>query len=248
MQVLHLKECSPVAKITGDNHYSIITDYLGTPVEAYNSQGKKVWSAELDVYGRVLTDRNHTLKGDIDFIPFRYQGQYHDTETGLYYNRFRYYDPTTGNYTQQDPIGLQGGNPTLYAYVHNPHSWIDPLGLTDSCVIGAPEPEVQAFIQKFEALYPNRKYQSGHKRFHSDGRSLEIDFETDNVIIEFKKGKGKGLTHQVKDRIDPLVNPNGKVVIGVPGKRKSKFVQKDVEEAGGLYSQNVQDVLDLIFP
>ena len=119
----------PVAKITRDSHYSIITDYLGTPVEAYNSKGDKVWSAELDIYGRVMTDRNHTPKGDIDFIPFRYQGQYHDIETGLYYNRFRYYDPTTGNYTQQDPIGLEGNNPTLYAYVHSPHAWVDPFGL-----------------------------------------------------------------------------------------------------------------------
>ena len=121
----------PVAKITKDDSYSILTDYLGTPVEAYDSEGDKVWSAELDIYGRVMTDRNHAPKGDIDFIPFRYQGQYHDIETGLYYNRFRYYDPTTGNYTQQDPIGLAGGNPTLYAYVNNPHWAIDPFGLDE---------------------------------------------------------------------------------------------------------------------
>lgn len=38
---------------------------------------------------------------------------------GLYYNRFRYYDPSLGQYTQQDPIGLAGGNPTLYGYVFN---------------------------------------------------------------------------------------------------------------------------------
>jgi RHS family protein len=40
--------------------------------------------------------------------PFRYQGQYEDSETGLYYNRFRYYDPSTGAYISQDPIGLAG--------------------------------------------------------------------------------------------------------------------------------------------
>ena len=50
-------------------------------------------------------------------------------ETGLYYNRFRYYDPETGQYTQQDPIGLVGGNPTLYGYVWNPLIEIDPWGL-----------------------------------------------------------------------------------------------------------------------
>ncbi|MFY0519801.1 RHS repeat domain-containing protein [Lysinibacillus sp. UGB7] len=115
----------PSAKITNEGNYSIISDYLGTPVEAYDEQGKQVWSAELDIYGRVKE-----FTGEIDFIPFRYQGQYEDMEIGLYYNRFRYYDPEQGNYTQIDPIGLAGGNPTLYGYVRNSNYWIDPFGLT----------------------------------------------------------------------------------------------------------------------
>lgn len=48
---------------------------------------------------------------------------------GLYYNRFRYYDPSLGQYTQQDPIGLAGGNPTLYGYVFNTMWELDPFGL-----------------------------------------------------------------------------------------------------------------------
>ncbi len=52
-----------------------------------------------------------------------------DEETGLYYNRFRYYDPRIGNYISQDPIRLGGSNPTLYAYVHDSNSWIDLFGL-----------------------------------------------------------------------------------------------------------------------
>jgi RHS repeat-associated protein len=62
--------------------------------------------------------------------PFRYQGQYEDSETGLYYNRFRYYDPSIGNYLSQDPIGLNGGM-QLYSYVHNPNAWTDILGLKE---------------------------------------------------------------------------------------------------------------------
>ena len=50
-------------------------------------------------------------------------GQYEDAETGLYYNRFRYYDPEAGGYTQQDPIGLAGGF-GLHAYVHDPLAWV----------------------------------------------------------------------------------------------------------------------------
>lgn len=62
--------------------------------------------------------------------PFRYQGQYEDEETNLYYNRFRYYSPKTGSYLLQDPIGLVGNNPTLYGYVYDTNSWLDPFGLT----------------------------------------------------------------------------------------------------------------------
>lgn len=59
--------------------------------------------------------------------PFRYQGQYEDEETGLYYNRFRYYSPETGGYISQDPIGLTGGL-YLYGYVCDLNLWIDLFG------------------------------------------------------------------------------------------------------------------------
>ena len=68
---------------------------------------------------------------DEHFVPFRYQGQYADEETELYYNRFRYYDPQLGQYITQDPIGLAGNNPTLYGYVSDPNFWIDPFGLKE---------------------------------------------------------------------------------------------------------------------
>jgi RHS repeat-associated protein len=63
------------------------------------------------------------------FVLFRYQGQYEDAETGLYYNRFRYYSPEEGMYLSQDPIGLAGNNPTLYDYVHDSNLFVDPFGL-----------------------------------------------------------------------------------------------------------------------
>jgi len=59
----------------------------------------------------------------------RFQGQYFDEETGLHYNRHRYYNPNTGQFTQQDPIGLLGGI-NNYQYAPNPVQWVDPLGLT----------------------------------------------------------------------------------------------------------------------
>ncbi|CAK7026722.1 MAG: hypothetical protein DELT_02603 [Desulfovibrio sp.] len=55
------------------------------------------------------------------------QGQYHDRETALHYNTFRYYDYDTGRFTTEDPIGLLGGM-NLYQYAPNPLMWIDPWG------------------------------------------------------------------------------------------------------------------------
>lgn len=63
----------------------------------------------------------------------RYQGQLFEEETGLYYNRFRYYDPSSCQYLSPDPIGMAGGF-RPQAYVHNPLNWVDPLGVTEeSC-------------------------------------------------------------------------------------------------------------------
>ncbi|MFL0120078.1 RHS repeat-associated core domain-containing protein, partial [Tenacibaculum maritimum] len=82
-----------------------------------------------------LTPKKTNLKA-YNNTPFRYQGQYEDIETGLYYNRFRYYSPDTGTYISKDPIGLLGNNPNLYAYVHDVNSETDVFGLNPIIVIG----------------------------------------------------------------------------------------------------------------
>jgi RHS repeat-associated protein len=92
----------------------------------YDEKGQLVWETHLDIYGKVRTFAGRSLSD----CPFRYQGQYEDEETGLYYNRFRYYSPEEGMYLSQDPIGLAGNNPTLYGYVKDVNSWVDLLGLT----------------------------------------------------------------------------------------------------------------------
>ncbi len=156
----------PSAKIASEGNYSIISDYLGTPVEAYDEQGNRVWSAELDVYGRVKE-----FTGEQDFIPFRYQGQYEDIETGLYYNRFRYYSPTEGIYTQPDPIGLAGNNPTLYGYVNNPLVEIDPYGLAKLFQLGTyrslnGKSNIGDGLQAHELIRHEYLYQQGLAKKH----------------------------------------------------------------------------------
>uniref|UniRef100_UPI001FC86F6F RHS repeat-associated core domain-containing protein n=1 Tax=Burkholderia gladioli TaxID=28095 RepID=UPI001FC86F6F len=58
----------------------------------------------------------------------RFQGQQVDDETGLHYNRHRYYDPVSGRFTSRDPIKLAGGS-NIYQYAPNSVEWVDPLGL-----------------------------------------------------------------------------------------------------------------------
>jgi RHS repeat-associated protein len=118
---------APIAKLTGTDQHSIITDHLGTPTAMLDQSGKTLWSADISIYGEL---RN--VVGEKQACPFRWPGQYEDAETGLYYNRFRYYDPDAGEYVSQDPIGLAGQNPTLYGYVSQPTSQYDPFGLA-SC-------------------------------------------------------------------------------------------------------------------
>lgn len=115
---------TPCGKLVQGNTYSIISDYLGTPTHAFDERGKKVWECELDIYGKV-----RKITGDTYFVPFRYQGQYEDKETGLYYNMFRYYDPESGTYISQDPISLNGGF-KLYSYVQDVNGWVDVFGLS----------------------------------------------------------------------------------------------------------------------
>ena len=133
----------PVAKLQNGERYTIISDYMGRPVEAYKSYGTVVWQADYDIYGDL---RN--IKGIRDFIPFRQLGQYEDDETRLYYNRFRYYDPRIGNYISQDPIGLMGNNPTLYGYVGDCNIWSDVFGLDFKTVDFSGHPDLYQGLGK----------------------------------------------------------------------------------------------------
>jgi RHS repeat-associated protein len=92
----------------------------------YDAEGYLVWNAEYDIYGKIRKLATGSLKD----CPFRYPGQHANDETGLYYNRFRYYDPESGEYLSQDPIGLRGGH-RLYSYTWDVNSLVDKFGQND---------------------------------------------------------------------------------------------------------------------
>ena len=126
-----------------------ITDALGTPMQLVTPNGQPRWLAEPDDWAAVKNQRavrNVTQ-------PIRFQGQWHDEESGLYYNRHRYYDPQQGRYISQDPIGLQGGT-NLYGYVTNPTGAVDPLGLNPAaaCAIPAVTPACASAAQWITGL------------------------------------------------------------------------------------------------
>ncbi|NML35542.1 RHS repeat domain-containing protein, partial [Paraburkholderia antibiotica] len=117
-----------VAARTRHGTYFYQNDHLGTPQEMVDESGKVVWLARYKAWGGV----KRAPYGNVDPVGadnrIRFQGQYHDEETGLAYNRHRYYDAQAGRFISKDPIGLAGGV-NVYQYADNPTGWIDPLGL-----------------------------------------------------------------------------------------------------------------------
>jgi RHS repeat-associated protein len=119
------RKFTPYAKVRNGKLYSVVTDHLGTPRELIGPDGAIAWRASYLAWGEV--EREELLDPDAD-CPFRFPGQWFDSETGLHYNWYRYYDPRVGAYLCQDPIRLAGGiNP--YLYTINPVNGIDPFGL-----------------------------------------------------------------------------------------------------------------------
>ncbi len=104
--------------------FAIVTDLVGTPSELIDEHGDIAWHTRSTLWGTTAWAANSTA-----YTPLRFPGQYYDPETGLHYNYFRHYDPQTARYLTPDPLGLTPA-PNPATYVHNPHTWSDPHGLS----------------------------------------------------------------------------------------------------------------------
>ena len=110
----------PLATAIDGEVYTIHTDHLGAPRAVTSGTGDVVWLAELSTFGMTrITIERITMR-------LRFRGQYHDSETGLHYNRFRYYAPQWGRYISRDPLTFQAGT-NHYAYADG-----NPLNVTDA--------------------------------------------------------------------------------------------------------------------
>jgi RHS repeat-associated protein len=124
--LFHRRSFTPLGMVKGDSFFSIVTDHLGAPQELVSNSGRVLPLQRTLAYGKSLPPRS-----SVDLCPFRFPGQYYDSESGLHYSRFRYYEPGVGSFISQDPIRLLG-DIDLYRYSNDPANQIDPFGLSTS--------------------------------------------------------------------------------------------------------------------
>ena len=184
---------SPIAKIKGDKKYSIITDHLGTPIQGYNDDGNLIWHREIDSYGKTRMQ-----KGESGFCSFLYPGQVLDAETGLAYNRFRYYSPEEGMYISQDRIGLMGGL-KLYGYVKDPMTWVDELGLNSTVLKGNLNGTVGDNMQAHH-LIPEQVWTDPANQAMFDTLGMDMDAAQNGILLPnneaLRQQQGIGVYHR----------------------------------------------------
>jgi RHS repeat-associated protein len=179
---------APLAKLVNGEQFGIVTDHLGTPSAMFDALGREVWGADIDAYGDL---RN--VRGERQACPFRWPGQYEDEETGLYYNRFRYYDSSAGEYGSQDPIGLFVGR-RFYSGIGDPLLWFDPLGLAPNV---AGMGDHQLFEHIHEVLYRDKRAGGGP----SGGRHGLIHRLREQITGSMRPGSPGWATHQAEIEI-----------------------------------------------
>ncbi len=172
----------PLARIDGTDSPEIYWFHCqpnGLPERLTDSEGQVCWEGQNSAWGKLLRESRTPSSGYSQNL--RMQGQYLDRETGLHYNLFRYYDPDSGRFTQQDPIGLAGGM-NLYQYAPNALGWVDPWGL--KCWSSA-----RKDFWKREARTNPHKYSQNNIRRMNDGKAPRMKVEVFNrkkQIFEIK--------------------------------------------------------------
>ena len=162
------------------------------PASAADHTGQIAWSAQYRAWGEIKEQRSEWAQQKSLTNPIMFQGQYHDHETGLHYNRYRYYDPRVGRFVSKDPISYAGGL-NLYAYAPN------PLGLQNETLpLGSEKnPFVTSRTARRETMWKARIPTSQQPISPSKNNSgWEYRYETP------QPGGGKGLASVQQQTMD----------------------------------------------
>ncbi|QIB07306.1 RHS repeat protein [Pseudomonas fluorescens] len=205
-------------------------DHLGTPQELTSYSGQIVWSARYNGYGK-LTELKHGGGEQLE-QPLRFQGQYFDPESGLHYNRHRYYNPETGRYLTPDPSKLAGGL-NGYRYTLNPTGWVDPLGLVDcpgkgGCrpTVGEQDPSAKVGVDEGEPSLPMTAEQRAQEHKLAEAKAYKelrkMEESIDGAHFLEKHGAQTTLQSQM-ERLQSGKNPTtGEVERYTKGKKKGE--------------------------
>ncbi len=162
----------PLAMLRGNTTSYYHTDGLGSVTSLSDSKGNLVSTYEYDSFGN-LTSSTGSISN-----PFLYTGREFDAETGLYFYRARYYNPSIGRFISEDPIGFAGGI-NMYAYVgNNPGNYTDPEGLFWP-------------IDCIKCFYYRNKLNKALKKCRDELKKCET-FEDEAKFIEKYNGDGEG--------------------------------------------------------
>ncbi|MDV8157944.1 RHS repeat-associated core domain-containing protein, partial [Acinetobacter bereziniae] len=164
-------------------------DQVGTPQTLSNELGECIWEIKQDTWGAALEIKAIEQDNPFGHSNIRFQGQYYDKETGLHYNRYRYYEPYSARYVSKDPIGLFGGLNNS-AYVSDPNQWVDPMGLMTSKSDQQRNQEILERIkQQRKAIDDeNKKYNDWAKSSNEQNRN---NYEQQKLQIEKQKQKAE---------------------------------------------------------
>ncbi|WNF56199.1 RHS repeat-associated core domain-containing protein [Pseudomonas sp. SG20052] len=206
-------------------------DHLGTPQELTDFGGEIVWSAKYNAYGKVT--RQTFGGGEQLEQPLRFQGQYFDAESGLHYNRHRYYDPEVGRYLTPDPVKLAGGL-NQYQYTPNPTGWVDPLGLSGNCPqsgktgCGAPDDTAGVRVDEGEPALPKLTGDQRRARIddlaEANAKRRVEEMEKKYDMHTVKKHSSEIPDQALKQRADNGADPHtGEVPKGARGNLSSQF-------------------------
>jgi RHS repeat-associated protein len=231
----------PVAQHANGKWFDYVTSPIGTPTELVDDTGEIGWAATLKAFGEVEDER--AVQTD---TPLRFPGQYADRETGLHYNRFRYYDPELGRFISPDPTSIEG-NIHEWAYARNPIGWVDPLGFEDGAALAKgmgsnpppgfaahhviPEslfkdPKIQGLLGKDPHTKQNGIHLPGSQEAHDAHKASKKPPKPPAKTIH--KGGHAGYTKAVKKKLlaiakDKNLSPSQK-------QKKAKELQKQIQK------------------